>query len=114
MKDEKSAETNKLTFDCLTKNPLASIMEYSSVPWAIKDNQSRFVYINQACVDFLDVPQGFDFEGKLDEEFPVAWSEYAPEYKAHDRKAESSKDGAEIIVTSYFRKRQDTGAILLS
>lgn len=103
--EEKTGVTN-LTIDSLNKIPIIAMMEHSRVPWAIKDNQSRFVYINNACMDFLNIPIGFYFEGKLDEEMPTAWSEMAPEYKAHDRKAESDKGGAEIITTSYFGRNK--------
>jgi DNA-binding CsgD family transcriptional regulator len=102
MEQENTPGNGCLTIDSLTKIPIISMMEHSTIPWAIKTNDSRFVYINESCMDFFNIPAGFDFEGRLDEEFPTKWSEQAPEYKAHDRKAESSKEGAEIITTSYF------------
>nr|WP_237234693.1 PAS and helix-turn-helix domain-containing protein [Sodalis praecaptivus] len=79
-------------------------MEKSDIAWAIKSNDSRFVYINRAGLDFSNIPLEYDYEGRFDEEFPCAWSELAPEFKAHDRKAESSPQGAEIITTSYFTR----------
>lgn len=107
--DETSAseeESSKLTVNSLIKLPIISIMEHSDIPWAVKDNQSRFIYINETGVNFLGLPPGFDFEGKGDEELPISCAEYAEEFKAHDRKAESSKDGAEIIVTSDFWRKE--------
>ena len=98
--DEKPAE--KILFDSLSDIPLISIMEHSSIPWGIKDTESRFVYMNHAATDFCTIPKGFDFEGRLDSEIPVPWSELAPELQAHDRKAEQSREGAEVIETSYF------------
>ncbi|ATW33605.1 MULTISPECIES: helix-turn-helix transcriptional regulator [Candidatus Williamhamiltonella] len=86
----------------VNKIPLISLMERASIPWGIKDKESRFVYLNQAAVDFCNIPKGFDFEGRLDSELPVPWYELAPELQAHDRKAEQSKEGAEVIETSYF------------
>ncbi len=102
MEHQNKQETGCLTIDSLSKIPIISVMEHATIPWAIKSNDSRFVYINQPCMEFFNIPAGFDFEGRLDEEFPTTWSEQAPEYQAHDRKAEASKDGAEIITTSYF------------
>lgn len=95
-------EKSILTLDSLNQIPLIAIMERSGLPWGIKDSESRFVYMNAAALNFCNVPTGFDFEGRLDEEFPCPWYELAPELKAHDRKAESSKEGAEVIETSYF------------
>jgi len=102
MEQQNTTQPAGLTLDSLDKIPILSIMEHSTIPWAIKSNDSRFVYINEPCMDFFNIPSGFDFEGRLDEEFPTPWSEQAPEYQAHDRKAQASKTGAEIITTSYF------------
>lgn len=84
----------------LDELPLLSFIEKSKLPWAVKSIDSRFVYINKPAMDIFNIPLSFDFEGRLDSEFPCPWSEMAEEYQAHDRKAESSQDGAEIITTS--------------
>ncbi|WP_334472606.1 helix-turn-helix transcriptional regulator [Arsenophonus sp. PmNCSU2021_1] len=102
----KQQEKSNLTLDSLNEIPLISIMEHALIPWGIKDTNSRFVYMNQAAINFCNIPKGFDFEGRLDEELPVAWHELAPELKAHDRKAELSKEGAEVIETSYFGQNE--------
>lgn len=86
----------------LEQIPLLSFIEKSKLPWAIKSIDLRFVYINKPALDFSNIPLSFDFEGRLDSEFPCPWSEMAEEYSAHDRKAESSQGGAEIITTSYY------------
>lgn len=86
----------------VNKIPLISVMEKATILWGIKDNQSRFIYLNDAAMNFCNIPNGFDFEGRLDNELPVPWYEQAPELQAHDRKAEQSRDGAEVIETSYF------------
>ncbi|HDL8703331.1 TPA: helix-turn-helix transcriptional regulator, partial [Yersinia enterocolitica] len=65
-----------------------------------------FVYLNESCLDLFDIQSGFDFEGRLDEEMPCSWSEYSDDFKAHDRKAEQSREGAEIIVTSSFGRER--------
>lgn len=91
-----------LTKETLKHIPLISFFENSSIPWLIKSKESRFVYMNKASEDFHNIPIAYDYEGRFDEEFPCPWSEFAPEFKAHDRKAESTTSGAEIIVTSYY------------
>ncbi|PIJ91117.1 helix-turn-helix transcriptional regulator, partial [Erwinia sp. OLTSP20] len=105
-KSNHSLEKSQQLIDSLNNIPLISIMEKASIPWAIKDNQSRFVYLNDACLDLFNIQYGFDFEGRLDEEMPCQWSEFSEDFKAHDRKAEQSRDGAEIITTSTFGKEQ--------
>ncbi len=70
MKEHQNPESKKLTRDSLGKISMVAMMERSSIPWGIRDNQSRIDYINQASMDFLNIPHGFDFEGRLDEEFP--------------------------------------------
>ncbi|MBT9431611.1 helix-turn-helix transcriptional regulator [Candidatus Sodalis endolongispinus] len=88
----------------MEKLPLLTFLEKSKIPWAVKSVESRFAFINEPAKDFLRIPDRFDFEGRLDEDFTTPWSEMAQEYRAHDRKAESSQDGAEIITTSYFTR----------
>ncbi|ATW29658.1 helix-turn-helix transcriptional regulator [Candidatus Williamhamiltonella defendens] len=106
MNENQNTEVTKLTVDSLGSIPMLAVMEHSSIPWAIKDNTSRFVYINKSCLNLFDIHTGFDFEGCLDEDMPCAWSEYSQEFKAQDRKAESNKNGSEIIVTSYFGREK--------
>lgn len=104
MIESKHARKNLLTLDSLSEIPLISIMERSGIPWGIRDNESRMVYINHTAKNFLNIPKGFDFEGRLDQDFPCPWSELADEFSAQDRKAETSQDGAEVIATSYYSK----------
>lgn len=93
---------NILNIDSLSKIPIIAIMEHASIPWAIKDSESRIVYMNNAAVEFFNLPVGFDFEGRKDEELPHPCSEFTEEIKAQDRKAEASREGTETIITSYF------------
>ncbi|HHH0681977.1 TPA: PAS domain-containing protein, partial [Yersinia enterocolitica] len=108
MESKKSSPPDEsgLTVNSLSELSLISIMEKARIPWAIKDNKSKFVYLNESCLDLFDIQPGFDFEGRLDEEMPCSWSEYSDDFKAHDRKAEQSREGAEIIVTSPFGRER--------
>lgn len=66
--DEKNKplNTKKLIVESLNSLPLISIMEYSNEPWVIRDCESRYVYVNQAGMDFLSLPTDFDIEGSLE------------------------------------------------
>lgn len=64
------SDESSLTLDSLSEISLIAIMEKASIPWAIKDNKSQFVYLNKSCLDLFDIQPGFDFEGRLDEEMP--------------------------------------------
>ncbi|ASV33400.1 PAS domain-containing protein [Candidatus Hamiltonella defensa] len=105
MNEHQNSESKKSTVDSLGKVPMIAMMEHSKIPWGIKDNQSRYVYLNEAALDMANIPVGFDFEGRLDEEFPCPWSELAPEIYAQDRKAESSHQTAEAIGISYYTRQ---------
>lgn len=94
--------SGSLTLHTLNHIPLIAIMEHASIPWGIKNKESKFVYLNKASLDFLNIPSGFDFEGRRDEEFPCAWSELAPDFQTQDRAAEQSSTGADIVTTYYY------------
>ncbi|MGL9773507.1 MAG: hypothetical protein ACR5LG_05030 [Sodalis sp. (in: enterobacteria)] len=66
----------------------------------MKSHDSRYVDINQAAQNFANIPAGFDYEGRLDGGFLTPWAKFAADYQAHDRKAQASPEGAEIITTS--------------
>ncbi|ASV34472.1 PAS domain-containing protein [Candidatus Hamiltonella defensa] len=105
MKEHQNPESKKLTRDSLGKISMVAMMERSSIPWGIKDTQSRYVYLNESALDMANIPVGFDFEGRLDEDFPCPWSEFATEIYAQDRKAERSHQTAETITTSYYTRQ---------
>lgn len=81
---------------------LITMMEHLSEPWGIKDSESRHVYMNKAAYLYTNTPLNFDIEGKLDEEFPAAWAECAPEFKEHDKRTEGVKDRVAVIETHYW------------
>ncbi|CAJ0993950.1 hypothetical protein [Sodalis praecaptivus] len=93
-------DNNTIKANNLINFPLLKFMESSDISMGIKSNDSRFVYMNEASKDWCDVPQAFDYKGRYDQEFPCPWAAMADEYQTHDRKAESSRCGAEIISTS--------------
>ncbi|MEN3261050.1 LuxR C-terminal-related transcriptional regulator [Sodalis endosymbiont of Spalangia cameroni] len=104
MDDKITASSKTFMIESLSKLPIISFLEKSTLPWNIKDTESKHVYMNAACQDFLSIPSGFNFEDKKDEEFPCKWSEFSEEFKAQDRKAEEDKSVAEIISCSHYGK----------
>lgn len=102
MEGSNSSSDIILSIDSLGKIPIIAIMEHATIPWAIKDTESRIVYMNNAAVDFLNLPVGFDFEGRKDEELPHPCAEFSEEIRTQDREAEANKEGTETIITSYF------------
>ncbi|HDL7956370.1 TPA: PAS domain-containing protein [Yersinia enterocolitica] len=95
-------KSKDLIVESLNSLPLISIMEYSHEPWVVRDCQSRYVYINQAGLDFLSLPPDFDIEGRLDDECPADWAEFAAQYQENDRKAEKAGKRVAIISTHFY------------
>ncbi|WP_312884851.1 PAS domain-containing protein [Candidatus Sodalis endolongispinus] len=95
-----------LTLESLNAIPILAMMERSSLPWGMKDKNSRYVYMNAASLAYFNVPEKFDFEGMTEDEFPCRWSALAQYYQLHDRKAEQTPGGAEIITMTYYGKDQ--------
>ncbi|WP_145557165.1 helix-turn-helix transcriptional regulator [Yersinia aldovae] len=99
---KKPPNSKDVVVESLNSLPLVSIMEHSNEPWVVRDCQSRYVYVNQAGLDFLNLPAGFDIEGRLDNECPADWAEFAEQYQANDRKAERSGKRVAIISTHFY------------
>ncbi|AHG18503.1 LuxR family transcriptional regulator [Chania multitudinisentens RB-25] len=83
-------------------NGFITMMEHLNQPWGIKDLSSRHLYMNKAAYLYTNTPLSFDIEGKLDDEFPTDWVEFAPELKEHDRRTEGSRDRVAVIETHYW------------
>lgn len=96
-----------LTLKSLSNITILSLIEQSAVPWCIKDTKSRHVYMNDACKDFLDIPEKFNYEGRTDKEFPCLWAPLEPEFTAQDRKSELSPNDTEIISTTYYSRNHE-------
>ncbi|EFL92425.1 GerE domain-containing putative transcriptional regulator [Candidatus Regiella insecticola LSR1] len=106
IKSDKIQNSQNLVVESLNSLPLISITEHSNKPWVIRDCQSRYVYVNQAGLDFLGLPANFNIEGKLDNECPADWAEFAAEYQANDRKAEKTGKRVAIISTNFYGRKK--------
>ncbi|RAX01176.1 MULTISPECIES: helix-turn-helix transcriptional regulator [unclassified Photorhabdus] len=76
-----------------------SYMENSNDLWVIKDNESRFVYVNDATLYYSGLPKGFNIEGKLDSECPAPWAEFADIIQANDKNVMMSQKTIPVLNT---------------
>ncbi|RAX11263.1 helix-turn-helix transcriptional regulator [Photorhabdus bodei] len=91
---------------------IINTMEQSNEPWGIKDENTRYIYVNQACKHLQNISSSFDYEGLYEHELPWDGAEFAKEYMAHDKKVveqekricslETHIHGKEQILSSYF------------
>ncbi|NHB60282.1 helix-turn-helix transcriptional regulator [Photorhabdus sp. RW14-46] len=91
---------------------IINTMEQSNEPWGIKDKNSCFIYVNQACKHLQNISSYFDYEGLYEHELPWDGAEFAKEYMLHDQKVmeqekricslETHLFGKEQILSSYF------------
>ncbi|HDL8496386.1 TPA: LuxR family transcriptional regulator, partial [Yersinia enterocolitica] len=70
---------------------LLSFMENNEEPWGVKDCESRFMYANKATLKFSQLPINFSIEGRLDNECPAQWADFAPDLQRQDREVETAK-----------------------
>lgn len=78
---------------------LISFMENNEEPWGVKDCESRFMYANKATLKFSQLPTNFNIEGRLDNECPAQWAEFAPDLQKQDRAVETAKKRVAMIQT---------------
>ncbi|AWK41800.1 PAS domain-containing protein [Photorhabdus laumondii subsp. laumondii] len=100
--------SNKL----IISSQVINTMEQSNEPWGIKDKNTCYIYVNQACKRLQNISSYFDYEGLYEHELPWDGAEFAKEYMAHDRKVveqekricslETHIHGKEQILSSYF------------
>lgn len=81
---------------------LITVMEALHEPWGIKDLASRHIYMNKAALTYTNTPAQFEFEGKLDAEFPAEWAELSEDFIEHDRRTEHSQKSVAVIETHYW------------
>ncbi|MCA6220030.1 helix-turn-helix transcriptional regulator [Photorhabdus antumapuensis] len=91
---------------------IINTLEQSNEPWGIKDENTRYIYVNQACKRLQNISSSFDYEGLYEHELPWDGAEFAKEYMTHDRKVveqekricslETHVHGKEQILSSYF------------
>ncbi|MEA9444819.1 LuxR C-terminal-related transcriptional regulator [Candidatus Fukatsuia symbiotica] len=103
---EKATDSQGITVNSLESLSFKSVMENSGQSWGIKDKESRFVYMNKVSLDAHNLPIGFDIEGRLDEECPAPWAQFATEFRKHDRETEKNRKNVAIISTQLWGREQ--------
>ncbi|WP_049615693.1 PAS domain-containing protein, partial [Yersinia pekkanenii] len=71
---------------------LIRFWEHSSEPWAIKDDQSRFIYANKRVYKLFNLPEKYNIEGLLDGEIPTPAADFQLEFQQQDRQVKLSQD----------------------
>ncbi|WP_350304251.1 hypothetical protein [Photorhabdus viridis] len=65
---------------------LVYMWERSNEPWRAKDCQSKFIYVNPAFYQRLNLPENFDITRISTDESPSPIAEYEEEYYHQDQK----------------------------
>jgi len=80
-------------------------MENSKGIWHIKDNESRYIYMNKSVLANLNLPDKFACEGKLDKEIPAKpCEELWEEFVAYDKRVIDGNKTISSIVIHYYGK----------
>jgi len=69
------------------------------VGWAIKDNNSRFVYVNDTFKIWQTISTRYDYEGRNIGEIPVPVAEFAPLFDQQEREIEHTGRSVRAITT---------------
>uniref|UniRef100_UPI0036D87249 helix-turn-helix transcriptional regulator n=1 Tax=Photorhabdus sp. RM322S TaxID=3342825 RepID=UPI0036D87249 len=90
-------------------------MQQSNEPWGIKDQNSCFIYGNQALKSLKNFQKSFDFEGLYDDELPWNGAEFAQEFAIHDKNVmekekricslETHMYGKDKFLSSYLQEK---------
>ncbi|MEN3262400.1 LuxR C-terminal-related transcriptional regulator [Sodalis endosymbiont of Spalangia cameroni] len=86
-----------------SSNSLISFIKNSSDHWLIKDNDARYVFVNDSASSFFKFPKKFDVEGKSAKEIPTdICQELWPELTKSDKKVvEKNKKIISIAIHHY-------------
>ena len=69
------------------------------VGWAVKDNNSRFVYVNDTFKIWQTISTRYDYEGRNIGEIPVPVAEFAPIFNLQEREIERTGQPVRAITT---------------
>lgn len=88
---------------------LISFIEHSDDFWFIKDLTSTYIYMNEAGLDFINCPVGYNIEGRKDKEIPMPPSELWEDFFHHDQKVIQRKAPlGSLEIHFYGRGNKDT------
>ena len=70
-----------------------------AVGWGVKDNQSRFLYVNNTLKNWQTVSSDMDYEGRHIREMPVPVAEFADLFSQQEREIERTGQPVRAITT---------------
>jgi DNA-binding CsgD family transcriptional regulator len=76
---------------------LIRFWEKSSEPWAVKDNQSRYIYANHQVKRIYNLPDSYCLEGLREGEVPAPTAAFAQDFERRDRQTELLQDRTAAI-----------------
>lgn len=79
-------------------------------PCGAKNLQSQFVYANPAYKRLLALPAKFNPEGRYDHEMPAPTSEFAEEFRYHDRLVEEVRERRSSLEVNEFGPQKQLSA----
>lgn len=79
--------------------------EQSREPWWVKNSRSQIVYANAKMKRFIGLPEGFDIEGRYDNELPVELHQFAPQFRQHDLKVLEEKERITTLQIQRFDRK---------
>ncbi|OIV47854.1 hypothetical protein BK025_00985 [Sodalis sp. TME1] len=71
-------------------------------PCHIRDSKHRYVYINLAMAELLDLPKDFNIEGKLITDIHHWMAIFLDEIYQHDKNVMDNKSTTSLLITSAF------------
>lgn len=74
-------------------------------PCHIRDIECRYVYINPAMAELLDLPKGFNIEGKLITDILHWMAVFLEEIYRHDKIVMDNKATLSLLITSAFGRK---------
>lgn len=78
-------KTNKIDSSQFNISVINFLDKYDN-PCSIKNNESRYIFINEAALIHYGIPLKFNYEGCLDSELPHPGSELAQKFQENDKK----------------------------
>ncbi|WP_074013457.1 PAS and helix-turn-helix domain-containing protein [Candidatus Sodalis sp. SoCistrobi] len=74
-------------------------------PCHIRDSEHRYVYINPAMVELLDLPKAFNIEGKRITDIHHWMAIFLDEIYKHDKNVIDNKSSISLLITSAFGRK---------
>ncbi|WP_434525458.1 helix-turn-helix transcriptional regulator [Photorhabdus asymbiotica] len=92
-------------FNISTIHPqVINTMQQSDEPWGIKDQNSCWIYGNQAMKSVQNLQNSFDYEGRYDDELPWDGAEFAKEFVIHDKSVMEKEERICSLETHIYGK----------